>query len=104
MSKSNLFNPKKHTPKNRKKLIGELSEFYHLELWDRQLMETLLALPIEDDELGDLINILYDEKESAWYEGYEEAREKMRKAIYSTDIEDTGHYDTRKAVLELDEN
>lgn len=102
MSKNKLFNPKKNTPKNRKELVEEWSDFYHLELWDRSFVENLLELPIDDSDLEVLLSGINAHAENAYYEGYDEVRDKLTKLLLSDDIEDTGHYDTRASVLALD--
>lgn len=104
MSKSNFFNPKKNTPKSRKKFVEEWRDFYSLELWDRNLVESLLHLDIDEDDLENLFDAIHQEKEAAFYEGYEQARRNIRKVLISNDPDVGTTYDTRKAVLDLDEN
>jgi hypothetical protein len=101
MSKKHLFNPEKHTPKHRKEFIEEWSEFYLLELWDRNLVETLLDLDVEDDELADVFSAIEWAKEKSFYEGYEEARASIREVLTG---DEPLSYSSRQAVRELDED
>ena len=75
----------------------------NLELWDKHLVKILLSLDVDDEELEEIFIAIDSEKESAFYEGYEQARGNIRKVLFNNDPDVGTTYNTRKAVLDLDE-
>ena len=98
-SKSKLARLKK--VKNRKEFLDEYYEFFLFELWDQELVERLLELPIDDEELFDLCQNIDHSQEASWNEGYDEAAVAIRE-ILDEDGDNRPTYTSRRAVIESD--
>ena len=100
MKKSKLEQLKKRS--NRKEFLDENWDFFLFQLWDEDLLESLLSLPIKDEELYDLCETIVESLENSWNEGYDEATDTIRQML--EDGEERPTYHERRAVVESDYN
>jgi hypothetical protein len=86
---------------NRKEFLDEYWDFFQFELWDKDLVEDLLYLPIDDEELFDLCETVEDSLSFAWKEGYDEATDSIN-AMLKGKHKSRPTYASRRAVVESD--
>ena len=87
--------------KKRREFLDEYYEFFLFELWDEELVKTLLELPIDDEELFELCQNIEHSQEYAWNEGYDEATIAIRETL-EEDGDRRPTYGNRRAVIESD--
>ena len=100
MSKKSKLAPSKKV-QNRVDFLDENYDFFQFDLWDKSLLDRLLALPIDDEDLYDLCASIEYSFENSWNEGFTEATDTIR-AVLKGKHDGRPTYTSRRAVIESD--